>query len=234
MGLRYNPSIVSDALIVNFNAADKKSYSGSGTTWNDRIGGLSVTSSSLEFNNENSGVISFSGTGSYYVSNVSNAGVEFNNQTFVIWTKTEINISTTAGGAFTDWILQWGNYYNNNSGGIGGSNGSFSSLLKGSTNSGWSSTTNINPNNTPYENGKWIMYTVKFIGNTNVVTYMDNTEVFNQTISDGYNGIAGDRIYFKRGIMENKIGCFLVYDKVLSDGEIAKNFQALSGRFARY
>lgn len=233
MGLRYNPSIVSDGLIVNFNAADKKSYSGSGTTWNDRIGGLSITNSDLEFNNENTGVISFSGTGGYHVPNVSNAGVELDNQTFVVWVKTETNMSTTTGGSFTDWILQWGNYYHNNSGGIGGQTGSFSILLKGSTTSGWSSTDSKTLSTTPYENGKWIMYTVKFVGNTNVVVCMDNTEIFDKTISDGYTDIATDIIYLKRGVMENKMGCFLVYDKVLSDAEIAKNFQAFSGRFGR-
>lgn len=231
MSAHCNPDIVSDGLIVCFDASDKKSYSGSGTTWTDRIAGLNLTDGSLTFHNENAGVLSDSTTGTLSFIGVGDAGVELNNQTFIIWSKTETSMSTTGGGAFSDWILQWGSYFANNSGGIGSQSGSFSIYLKGSTSSGWSSAQGKSLSTVPYENGKWIMYTVKFIGTTNIVVYMNNTEVFDKTITDGYTDINGDRIYLHKGTLGNKIGGFRIYNRVLSDEEILQNYNADKSRF---
>ena len=231
MSAHANPNIITDGLIVCFDANDIKSYPGSGTAWTDRIAGITLTDSNLTFHNENSGVLSDSTTGDLVFTGGTDAGVELNNQTFIIWSKTETSMSTTGGGSFSDWILQWGTYYDNNSGGIGGQSGSFSIFLKGSTSSGWSSNQSKTLSTTPYENGKWIMYTVKFIGTTNIVVYMNNTEVFDKTIADGYTGISGDKIYLHKGTLGNKIGGFRIYDRVLSDAEILQNYNADKPRF---
>lgn len=231
MSAHANPNIITDGLIVCFDANDIKSYSGSGTTWTDRIANLTLTDSDLTFHNENSGVLSESANSTLFFTGGTDAGVELNNQTFIIWSKTETNMSTTGGGSFSDWILQLGTYYANNSCGIGGQSGAFYLFAKGSTSSGWSTVGSATLSNTPYENNKWVMYTVKFISNTNIEVYMNNTKIVDNTLTDGFNGLAADSIYLKKGIMGNKIGSFRIYDRVLSDNEILQNYTADKSRF---
>ena len=38
MGVNYNPKIVTDGLVLCLDAANKRSYPGSGSTWNDLSG----------------------------------------------------------------------------------------------------------------------------------------------------------------------------------------------------
>jgi len=43
MGASGGPDIVTDGLVLCLDAADKISYSGSGTTWSDLVGGIELT-----------------------------------------------------------------------------------------------------------------------------------------------------------------------------------------------
>ena len=79
MALAHSPKIVTDGLVFCVDAADKKSYSGSGTTWYDRSGngddltGSGPDSNTPTFDSSNSS-ISFGGNGEKYQSNT-NCGV---------------------------------------------------------------------------------------------------------------------------------------------------------------
>ena len=79
MSTLYSPSIVTDGLVLHLDAANKKSYSGSGTTWYDRSGrgddltGSGPDSNTPTFDSSNSS-ISFGGNGEKYQSNT-NCGV---------------------------------------------------------------------------------------------------------------------------------------------------------------
>jgi hypothetical protein len=67
MAVNYNPSIVRSGLVLYLDAANRKSYSGAGTSWNDisgtgnngtLVGGIAYTSS-------NAGTMTFDGTTGY-------------------------------------------------------------------------------------------------------------------------------------------------------------------------
>ena len=64
MSTRYNPSIVRDNLVLYFDAANTKSYPGSGTTWTD-MGSKGIDGTLTNgptFDSGNMGTISFDGS----------------------------------------------------------------------------------------------------------------------------------------------------------------------------
>jgi len=63
MGLAHSPRIVTDGLVLCLDAASKRSYPGTGTTWTDLAGGVigSLTNGAY-FDSGNAGSISFDGT----------------------------------------------------------------------------------------------------------------------------------------------------------------------------
>jgi hypothetical protein len=71
MGISGGPYIVRDSsLVLELDAADKNSYIGSGTLWNDLSGNNNTGSlnNSPTFSNDNGGIIIFDGTNDYSVS----------------------------------------------------------------------------------------------------------------------------------------------------------------------
>jgi hypothetical protein len=66
MGVGYNPRIVTDGLVLCLDAANKRSYPGSGTTWIDKVGGNNGTlENSPMFSSDNGGSIVFDGGDDY-------------------------------------------------------------------------------------------------------------------------------------------------------------------------
>lgn len=63
MATNYNNKIVTDGLVLCLDAGDRKSYSGSGSTWTDRSGnGNDGTINGATFTSNNNGYFSFDGT----------------------------------------------------------------------------------------------------------------------------------------------------------------------------
>jgi len=64
MSTKYNLNIVTDGLVLCLDAANKKSYSGTGTTWTDRSGNGNngTLNNNPTFNSANGGSIDFDGT----------------------------------------------------------------------------------------------------------------------------------------------------------------------------
>ena len=67
MGTSYNPrSIVTDGLVLCLDAANKRSYPGTGTTWTDIIGSnIGTLTNGLTFDAANAGSLIFDGTDDY-------------------------------------------------------------------------------------------------------------------------------------------------------------------------
>jgi hypothetical protein len=66
MGISYSPHIVSDGLVLCLDAANPRSYPGSGSTWYDLSGnGYHCTLANTTFNTNHGGSIDFNGTDSY-------------------------------------------------------------------------------------------------------------------------------------------------------------------------
>ena len=66
MGTSYNPAIVTDGLVLCLDAANKRSYPGTGTTWSDRSAngydGTLTNMNESNFDSANGGSLTFDGT----------------------------------------------------------------------------------------------------------------------------------------------------------------------------
>ena len=70
MGLFHSPRIVTDGLVMALDAANAKSYPGSGTTWNDISGnGNNATLNSVTHKSDNGGVFETAGALTSYIDN---------------------------------------------------------------------------------------------------------------------------------------------------------------------
>jgi hypothetical protein len=67
MAFNYSPRIVTDGLVLYLDAANPRSYPGSGTTWSDlsRGGNNGVLTNGPTFNSANNGSIVFDGTNDF-------------------------------------------------------------------------------------------------------------------------------------------------------------------------
>jgi hypothetical protein len=98
----YGPRIVTDGLVLYLDAANNKSYPGSGTSWADLSGGgnIGTTSGGPTFNNANGGSLVFDGTDDY-VNGVHNAQVDTTgNMTAEAWFYISSNTN--------DWVRVFG------------------------------------------------------------------------------------------------------------------------------
>jgi len=87
MGFNYSPKIVTDGLVMYLDAANSKSYPGSGTTWRDLSRNQNNGSliSGPTFNTSNGGSIVLNGTTQYTDLGNNNLGVELQNRSGCAW-----------------------------------------------------------------------------------------------------------------------------------------------------
>lgn len=112
MGTKYNPSVVRDGLVYYIDAANSRSYSGSGITANSLVGGINGTlTNGVGFSSANNGSFSFDGTNDYI--NFGNSStLQQSSGTLSAWTKT-----SSAGSGFRGIIakrLAYGLFYADN------------------------------------------------------------------------------------------------------------------------
>jgi hypothetical protein len=95
MSLGHGASIVRSGLVLHLDAANRKSYSGAGTSWNDISGGQynSILNNTPIYSSANAGIIRFDGIDDYaIISNIPAA--TGTNYTASIWIRLD---SSTAG-----------------------------------------------------------------------------------------------------------------------------------------
>lgn len=95
MGISYNPKIVTNGLILNVDAANTKSYPGTGTSWTGLAGNKAVGAmTSCTFSSANQGSIVFNGSSSrvYYPSN---AAYSFGTGDFTLESFVTLNVATS-------------------------------------------------------------------------------------------------------------------------------------------
>lgn len=163
----------------------------------------------------------------------SNYGMSMNNATYILYAKCGQNVPVS-GGAFSNWIIQIGSYYGNNSFGLGLQSNSLMVYIRGSNEVGWTYASGTgSTNQLIYTNniGNWIFYVVRFIGNDAVKVHLNNTQCWNvSNLSNPFTGIASNYMYLGRNQQET-VGLFAVYDAALSDAEVSDFYNATRHRF---
>ena len=228
MGYANNPKIITDGLVVCLDAADRKSYSGTGSVWYDRT--VNKNSATLlnspGFTASNGGGIVFDGTND---SGYFNAGiVSTSYQTYEVWTNAVASASAADGFAY---IL-----HNNSTGTATGSsyltigikptqqyyaalNGAYSTMSSGVT-----ATSSL------------IRQIVLSWDGTNQIMYVDGEVKDSQALSvtpQNFDTITsfGDAESATYRMVQGNIYSIKVYNRALSSAEILQNYTALKSRF---
>jgi hypothetical protein len=233
MGLKIKNSknIITDGLVLNLDASDKLSYSGSGVTWTDRSGNgyNSTLINGPDFTSANGGAIVFDGA-SDRATFTTPIGAS-SSQTYEIWT----NIIASSGAAAGFAYLLHNNSNNHSTGNsylhIGvSSDGKYTASLNGqyvNMNTGvvasnsnivqiiltWDGTTQKNYINAVLKNSESLSGSVQ---NFSTTTGMGDAV---QAGANGYREVQG-RVYSVK-----------IYNKALTQAEISQNYNATKSRF---
>lgn len=226
--IAYNTSIVRDGLVLHLDAANVKSYPGSGTIWKDLSGNGNdgTLVNGVGYSTDNKGAMVFDGTNDY-IDCGNPISLNFGANAFTI----SFTCFRTAAG------FQGGSYVNKGLGtatGFGSRDGAF--LLHSaigqfaridlvSTANAWRvETLVINQTSSPYikryTNG--VLNQVGYLETPSNLGSIDNTNNF----VIGLSGAGGINRYFT-GIIPSCI----VYNRALTAQEIQQNFESLRGRY---
>ena len=232
MALSRGPKIITDGLILCLDAADKKSYSGSGTTWYDRSGDNidGTLTNDPTFSTDAGGCLDFDGVDDY----VQRAqGFQIGNvrqKTIEVWLKDWASgtvLSRTDHGN----NYKWQQYYESGCQLMSGSGyGTRYSFPTDATDpSGWH---------------HWVDVCDEDLTATNrVKRYIDGVLISSssQATDDGSSFYDGSDLYLDIGMMDygsgatsffdGKIAVIRIYNFALSQSQARANFNAMKSRF---
>jgi len=232
MTVNYNPRIVTDGLVLCLDAVNRKSYSGSGSTWTDLS--LSKNNATLTntplYSSATGGYLGFTSTSSQYAI-ASNPGslTRWTVETLVGFTSTYNNkIAMVVGGQYNgissiNFSVGTNNYPSNYNIAVGFFDGS------------WHSTTGVN-----YDLNTWYHIVGTYDGTT-IRQFTNGTQV------DSLNYVgtpsSGGEIRINRrwdgavssaNLLDTNISVVRIYNRALSTGEIQQNYNAIKGRFSTF
>ena len=235
--MNFNPKIVTDGLVLCLNAADKKSYAGSGDTWYDRSGNDydGTLENDPTFSTAVGGCLDFDGVDDKVeVGSLGTSG-EFSECSISIWFNKDTQEMT------------YGNLFDCNYGVVDlnkgprmevGSDESYIRLYLAGDGGSYRSVTAI----TSAVSDVW--YHITWVITTNagvdqsVTPYVNGVKGSIHTTSDTAKIWDGDMAALYLGVgfttgryFTGRIAAFQIYDKVLSDAEVIQNFNTMRGRF---
>ena len=218
MGIAYNPRIVTDGLVLCLDAANSKSYPGSGTTWTDLSGNgnTGTLTNGPTYSSSNGGALVFDGTDDYV--NAPNTSL----------------IHRTSNWTYSCWV------YFSGTPGLGTifENGSWTSclLIRFETNgiTIYSMSTYWGKFTLTPTLGIW--YKLDFIRNGNSIDFYLNG-VYSQSISftadiqPSSNLFIGTSQHATYQVFNGRISNTQIYNRALSAAEVSQNFNATRSRF---
>jgi len=230
MGTSYSPKIVTDDLVLCFDAANTRSYPRTGTTWTDISAGFSdslVSRSTADngtltngptFDTTNKGSIVFDGTNDHVIISTAPTSLVTDSSpvTISVWAYPHIagqGMIFGNGNSDRFYVETWGSGPSVFHWGFGGSNNSTTSQATFSINN-------------------WYNYVASYDG-TNVRGYLnsiltDTTSLSNPSYGGSELKIGNwqNNLYFNGNISNVS-----VYNRALSEEEIKQNYKALRGRY---
>ena len=231
MGLAHSPSIVIDGLRFCLDAANTKSYPGSGTTWTD-ISGKNhdgTLTNGPTFSSDNGGCIVFDGSNDHIgmLGTATDLGINDTSSSFSfsVWFKTgttsEKYMFDNFDGSTQDIScrLDGGElelYLRGSSGGIVNAVRYGSYTLNAWNNAVYNFDSSTSPDTfTAYVNG---------------INTGTSTSHFSGNFESGSNFRIGMRPA-GGGQFSGRIACAMLYNKSLTEAEVKQNYNALKGRF---
>lgn len=238
MGIAYNTSLVRGGLVLHLDAANKKSYTGTGTTWTDMSGnGNNGTLTSVTYEAANAGSLLFNEANDT-ITIPHSSSLNFNSIFSVsAWIKVNsFNTSTiynviSKKPSFNSTQKGWSCQYDYRTTGVlQFRNNDGTSLNDGTPTSPIDNTALLNQT-TKWVNSVWV------ISNTNIFFYINGVQRQNSTINFTNTdttstvyigktvGSVGDAALFMN------LSDIKIYNKALTASEISQNFESLRGRY---
>ena len=216
MGVGYNPRIVTDGLVLCLDAANKRSYPGTGTTWTDKVGGNNGTlTNGPTFSSDNGGSLVFDGSNDYVnITTLSKSA----DCTFSFWaslvdvTAQRMLFNAGNSGSGPDLFFAYGQILWNiwDSG-----NNPFADMPSSATDGKLHNYVVVNDSSSSAK----LYYDGLLLG---TATYRSATATTKLSIGGNYGG------YPWRG----KISGCMVHNRALTSEEVRQNFEATKGRYA--
>jgi len=237
-----NKSIVTDKLHYYMDPANKQSYIGSGTSAGSTVGPLPMGTlgASNVFSNDNGGIFNFDGATDYLqvASDGSTAGFNVATYTICVWVKPSNTGQTSYDTFFSyDYTAHSTPYYAIHFRGYPG-NGAI--ILSYNAGGSYSSSTYLITGGGYMTIGEWNMYSVTFSNtgsNTYIKIYKNETQIairngLAQSPPTFYNQeVWLGKANFASGQYDGGYGPCMFYQKVLTQEEIAHNYNILKSRF---
>jgi hypothetical protein len=230
MGIAYNPRTITDGLVLCLDAANPKSYPGSGTTWTDLSGNGNngTLVNGVGYNSGNLGSLVFDGTDDYILGTIPSStfsgahsiGCWFYRETVTQWAGLfSNNVNTTSCSIFT--FIYTYNSLGTNQAGVSG--------------------TSISVDLGADHLNKWIYAVITYAGVTsgstvNVYAYK-NGSLLTASGSLYWNLSSSSSYYIGRHwtsasqILDGFIPQVSIYNKALSAAEVSQNYNALKSRY---
>ena len=214
MALAHSPRIVRDSLAFYLDAANTKSYPGSGTTWTDISGkgNDGTLTNGPTFSSDYGGKFNFDETNDYVdCGNVLSQTAYTKSAWFRPESSTRNIISGPANHAF--WMVGTDN------------------TLQAGHQGAWSTVSHTVPSGNMLN--QWWNGVVTWNNSTGWVLYLNGVQVDTNSNTSGPGGTTGVYIasYSGGNYFDGDIAQAIIYDRVLTATEVQQNFNAFRGRF---
>lgn len=225
MSVNYNPSVVTSGLVLNLDAANIKSYPGTGTTWTDLSGNGNngTLTNGPTYDSANGGSLVFNGTNQYVTTGNSLIPTSSSPYSVNCWV-----YRSTVPLSYCELLSNWGSSFSGNSFFLGfyGYSGIDNIRFTDSwSNSGVSVSTQIN---------KWF-YLSGVSTVTNAYIYVNGqlagTKGSGLSHSSTLPVVIGRQGELSGEYFPGKMTGISIYNRALSSQEILQNFNAMRGRY---
>jgi hypothetical protein len=218
MGLKHHPRVVTDGLIFYIDAANPRSYSGSGLTSNGLIGGIGGTLvNGVGYTSSNFGSFIFDGTNDYIVVNSNSDLLSKTEYTkFVFFYPTSLATSN-----------------NLISGGVSGENHAFWTYGTNKLNAGHNTIWNQVVGSTALSANVWYCGAVTFSNVSGWKLYLNGVLDGSNANTTTFNNSGELRLgaFANANCFTGQIPLALVYNRALTQQEILQNYNATKMRY---
>lgn len=238
MAPNYGPRIVTDGLVLHLDAANPKSYAGSGTTWADLSGnGNDGTLTSIGYSSDNKGSMIFDNAADTCVI-THNSSLNFSSR-FTVSTWIKVNSFSTSTiynvvskkPSFNSTQKGWSCQYDYRTTGVLQYRNNNGTVLNDHTPTSSVNNTSLLNQTELYANSVWV------INGSNVSFYINSelksTTALNYTDTDTSTNIHVGKTVDSIGdsALLSNLSCVQIYNRALTAAEIQKNFKAYRGRY---